>query len=138
MTTITRTATMLRSGLAWRALRQWLAQRASAALAAGVRRILSVPEVQREVARAFSGQTAMCVVLNDAIEDQLGRIEPEDIRGLEHEIGKAVESALDEFRIDAEHVEGLEKFMEEFLEGSSGSVVDNVAEELCRRLGGGR
>lgn len=45
MTTITRTVTMLRSGIALSALRQYLVQRRDAALASLVRRVLAVPAV---------------------------------------------------------------------------------------------
>lgn len=138
MTTITRTVTMLRSGVAFSALRQYLIQRRDAALADLTRRVLAVPAVQREVARAFEGNTPMCRVLSDAIESQLTSIDAENISGLEREIEQTVETVVAEAMntLEAENIQGLEAFVENIVEEQlkEDDIANSVIETLIDRL----
>lgn len=131
MTTITRTITMIRSGKFRQSMREWMQFK----LAAMIGWLLSMPPVQAEVARAFSGQTAMCRVLKDAISDAVDSRDAVD----EDTVSHMIRDSLENHSVDADDVEGLERFVEnaieEAIEGDSkDELVKAVVEHIVEKL----
>lgn len=137
---ITRTITMIRTGNVKRTIHdvtvlpiiRWRNRK----LAQLMTWVLSHHEVQQAVANTFDGATPMCRVLSNAVESGLDRAE--------HEVERMIESALDQFEVDACNVKGLEAEIEQVVEShfederNQRGIIDNVAEVLAERLTGGR
>jgi hypothetical protein len=127
MTTFTRTITMIRSGNFKHALREWMQFK----LAAGIGWLLSMPPVQAEVARAFSGQTAMCRVLKDAINDAVDSRDTIDEDTASHMIREALENHT----IEADDVEGLDRYISDSLEEAiTGEAKDEITKAVVEHI----
>ena len=81
-----------------------------------VRRALSLPAVQQAIADTFSGSTPMCFVLRQAIES-----------GVE-EHGRN--------NVSADDIDGLDKYIENYLEEFKKEAMDDTIKEIASRLRG--
>lgn len=123
---------MIRSGNAKRAIVGTLTMKRDQALAAFVRWMLSKPAVQREVADAFDGATPMCAVLRGAIHGELDgvRVNADDVEGLDRYVNDAVEQSLSS--IDCDDIKGLDRFVEEIV--TSGDAADELTKAVTENI----
>lgn len=108
----------------------WWFRKVSWALASIVGWALSRREVQQVIADAFSGQTPMCKVLREAVDDREVSVDADDIVGL----SGAIDNALEHLEIDAENVNGLSKEIEAHLEELTDDLIEQVVGNIRERL----
>ncbi len=130
-------------GTAWECYNQLIdpatyARKRDSVLRSIVRWFFSKRLVQEELVNVFSGNTPMCRLVFNTLEDAMRGItvDVDNVEGMERYIGHQMDDALRDFNVDADNVEGLDKYLEEQLESLQEEIADKVVRELVDRLRG--
>jgi hypothetical protein len=102
---------------------KWLSNKIDNAVASVFEWALAKPAVQYAIADKFSGSTAMCRVLRDAIEHGIEDhgIDADNVEGLDSYVNEALEN----FEVDADNVKGLEQMVNVTFEEMISEALDS-------------
>jgi hypothetical protein len=119
MQSITRAINMVRINGAWPLIKRWFSKKVEHAFVATFTWALSKRSIQRAIVDQFEKRsTPLCDALAHAVEQHMddNRVEADDVHGLEGYINNAMDDYMRDFELDAEDIKGLDKAVEATVE----------------------